>query len=53
MGVESFTKATVDQLLIIMQVEKCPSIYKCAAESELKRRMKERGFLLVEIPKTA
>jgi hypothetical protein len=54
MGLESFfAKASVDQLLVIMQHEKCEGVYKLAAETILKERMKEKGFLLVEVPKTA
>lgn len=44
MKASDFKKATIEQLLVIMRHEKCDLTYKCFAEVEIERRMKELDF---------
>ncbi|MGE6895738.1 hypothetical protein [Priestia flexa] len=37
-------KATLQQLQQIIHFEKCPIVYKCFAEAEVERRLKESGY---------
>lgn len=40
----NFKEASLQQLQQIIRFEECPIIYKCFAESELKRRLERCGL---------